>query len=88
MAAMALARSDSALGAFHRRLWSRMNKPRANSAVAHKLARMVYFMLTRGKDYVDRGREHYEEQQRQRTIFELENTIIVLRRAVHHEMLS
>jgi transposase len=68
MAAMALARSDSALGAFYRRLCSRMDTPRANTAVAHKLARMVYFMLTRGEDYVDRGREHYEEQQRQRTV--------------------
>lgn len=67
MAAMALARSDSALGAFYRRMCSRMDKARANTAVAHKLARMVYFMLTRGEDYVDRGREHYEEQQRHRT---------------------
>jgi hypothetical protein len=41
---------------------------RANTAVAHKLARMVYFMLTRGEDYVDQGQQHYEEQQRQRSI--------------------
>lgn len=68
MAAMSLARSDSALGAFYRRLCSRMDKPRANTAVAHKLARMVYFMLTRGEEYVDQGRERYEEQQRQRSI--------------------
>jgi len=68
MAAMSRSRSDSALGAFYRRLCSRMDKPRANTAVAHKLARMVYFMLTRGEDYVDRGREHYEELQRQRSV--------------------
>ena len=61
MAAMSLSRSDSALGAFYRRLCSRMDKPRANTAVAHKLARMVYFMLTRGEDYVDQGQQHYEE---------------------------
>jgi hypothetical protein len=53
---------------FYRRLCSRMDTPRANTAVAHKLARMVYLMLTRGENYVDRGREHYEEQQRQRTV--------------------
>lgn len=47
MAAMSLSHSDSALGAFYRRLCSRMDKPRANTATAHKLARMVYFMLTR-----------------------------------------
>jgi transposase len=68
MAAMALSRSQSALGAFYRRLCTRMDKPRANTAVAHKLARMVYFMLTRGEAYVDKGQQHYEDQQRQRSI--------------------
>ena len=34
-----------------------MDRPRANTAVAHKLARMVYFMLTRGEAFVDRGRQ-------------------------------
>jgi transposase len=68
MAAMSLSRSNSALGAFYRRLCTRMDTPRANTAVAHKLARMVYFMLTRGEEYVDKGREHYEEQQRQRSV--------------------
>jgi hypothetical protein len=68
MAAMSLSRSDSALGAFYRRLCARMDKPRANTAVAHKLARMVYFMLTRGEAFVDQGQQRYEEQQRQRSI--------------------
>ena len=68
LAAMSLSRNDSALGAFYRRLCARMDKPRANTAVAHKLARMVYFMLTRGEAFVDQGQQHYEEQQRQRSI--------------------
>ena len=51
-----------------KRLCARMDKPRANTAVAHKLARMVYFMLTRGEEYVDQGRERYEAQQRDRSI--------------------
>ncbi len=68
MAAMSLSHSDSALGGFYRRLCSRMDKPRANTAVAHKLARMIYFMLTRGEEFVDRGQEEYEEKQRQRDI--------------------
>lgn len=68
LAAMSLSRNGSALGAFYRRMCARMDKPRANTAVAHKLARMVYFMLTRGEDYVDQGQQHYEEQQRQRSI--------------------
>lgn len=68
MAAMALCRSESALGAFYRRLCTRMDKPKANTATAHKLARMVYFMLTRGEAFVDQGQHRYEEQQRQRSI--------------------
>jgi len=68
MAAMSLSHSGSALGAFYRRLCSRMDKPSANTATAHKLARMVYFMLTRGEDFVDQGQQRYEEQQRLRSI--------------------
>ena len=50
------------------RLCGRMDKPRANTATAHKLARMVYFMLTRGETFVDQGQQRCEEQQRQRSI--------------------
>jgi len=78
MAAMSLSHSDSALGAFYRRLCSRMDKPRANTAVAHKLARMVYYMLTRGEAFVDKGQQHYEEQQRQRSIAALKRRATAL----------
>jgi len=78
MAAMSLSHSDSALGAFYRRLCSRMDKPSANTATAHKLARMVYFMLTRGEDFVDQGQQRYEEQQRQRSIAALKRRAAAL----------
>jgi len=78
LAAMSLSRNGSALGAFYRRLCARMDKPRANTAVAHKLARMVYFMLTRGEKFVDRGQQHYEEQQRQRSIAALKRRATAL----------
>lgn len=78
MAAMSLSRCDSALGAFYRRLCSRMDKPRANTAVAHKLARMVYFMLTRGEDFVDQGQQRYEEQQHQRSVAALKRRAAAL----------
>lgn len=68
MAAMSLYHGNSALGAYYRRLCARMDKPSANTAVAHKLARMVYFMLTRGEEFVDQGQQRYEEQQRQRSV--------------------
>jgi len=78
MAAMSLSHSSSALGAFYRRLCSRMDKPRANTATAHKLARMVYFMLTRGQAFVDQGQQHYEDQQRQRSIAALKRRAAAL----------
>lgn len=45
-----------------------MDKPRANTATAHKLARMVYFMLTRGEAFVDEGQQRYEAQQREHSV--------------------
>jgi transposase len=78
MAAMSLSHSQSALGAFYRRLCARMDKPRANTATAHKLARMVYFMLTRGEAFVDQGQERYEQQQRQRSIAALKRRAAAL----------
>lgn len=78
MAAMTLSHSASALGAFYRRLCMRMDKPRANTATAHKLARMVYFMLTRGEAYVDQGQQRYEDQQRQRSIAALKRRAATL----------
>jgi transposase len=78
MAAMSVSHSDSALGAFYRRLCSRMDKPRANTATAHKLARMVYFMLTRGEAFVDEGQDRYEEQQRERSVAALKRRATAL----------
>ena len=83
MAAMTLSHSDSALGAFYRRLCGRMDKLRANTATAHKLARMVYFMLTRGEAYVDQGQQHYEEQQRQRSVAALQRRAAALGFQIH-----
>ena len=71
MAAMSLWHSQSALGAYYRRLCSRMDKPRANTATAHKLARLIYFMLTKGQDYVDRGEAYFEERHRERALLSL-----------------
>ena len=45
--------SKSALGAYFRRLCSRMDKPKAFPAAAHKLAGLIYTMLTQGQEYTD-----------------------------------
>lgn len=52
--------SKSALGANYRRLRARLGAPKAITAMAHKLARLDYRMLTCGQHYVDKGMEHYE----------------------------
>ncbi|WP_454743926.1 IS110 family transposase [Cupriavidus necator] len=83
MAAMSLSHSDSALGAFYRRLCARMDKPRANTATAHKLARMVYFILTRGEAFVDQGQQRYEEQQHQRSVASLRRRAAALGFQIH-----
>lgn len=68
MAAMTLFRSDSELGALYRRLRAHTNKPMADTAAAHKLALLVFFMVTRGEAFVDQGQKLYKEQQRQCSI--------------------
>ncbi len=66
LCAYALSNSKSALGAFLRRLKSRLGPPKAITATAHKLARMVYAMLKNGTDYVDQGQDFYEKQYQKR----------------------
>ena len=68
MAVVNLRASQSALGAYYRRLCGRMDKAKAVTACAHKLARLIYAMLTQGQEYVDQGQEYYEEKYRQRVI--------------------
>lgn len=68
LAAAALRSSKSALGAYFRRMCSRMDKPKAVTAAAHKLARLIYTMLTRGEEYTDQGQEYYEERYRERVL--------------------
>ncbi len=60
LAVAALRSSKSALGAYVRRLCSRMDRPKAVAAAAHKLARLIYLMLTKGEVYTDQGQDYYE----------------------------
>lgn len=71
LAAAALRSSKSALGAYFRRLCSRMDKPKAVTAAAHKLARLIYTMLTKGEEYTDQGQDYYEARYRERVLHHL-----------------
>jgi transposase len=39
-----------------------MDKPKAVTAAAHKLARLIHTMLTKGEEYTDQGQAYYEER--------------------------
>jgi hypothetical protein len=68
LAAWSLLRSQSALGAKFRRLRSRLGAPKAITAMAHLLARLIYRMLKFGHEYVDKGIEYYETKYRQQQL--------------------
>jgi transposase len=66
LAAWSLMRSQSYLGAYLRRQRSRLGAPKAITATAHKLARIVYNLLRYGMAYVKQTEAAYAEQVRQR----------------------
>jgi hypothetical protein len=68
MAAMSLGRTETALGAFYRRLAYRIGKAKAITATARKLAILVYRTLTEGLLYHDAGAAAYEAQHRPRVL--------------------
>jgi len=68
MAASTLHRSDSALGAFFRRLKSRLGAPKATTAAAHKLGVIIFEMIKNGIEYDEVGQDYYEKQYRERMI--------------------
>lgn len=68
LAAQSLHSSKSALGAFYRRMRARLGAPKAITATAHKLAKLVYRMLKYGMDYIDSGQQCYENRYRERVI--------------------
>ncbi len=73
MAAFGLMNSRSALGAYCRRMRSRLGAPKAITATAHKLARLYYSMLKHGSDYVDKGQDYYEREYKNRVMKNLKN---------------
>jgi transposase len=65
LAAGTLLKSDTYLGAQYRRLRTKLGAPKARKAMANKLARIAYRMLKYGEQYVDKGKEFYEQKFRQ-----------------------
>jgi len=68
LAAWGLMRGHSYLGAYLRRQRSRLGAPKAVTATAHKLARIVYLALKHGMAYVRQSQDDYEAQMKQKQL--------------------
>ena len=54
--------------AFRSSYWTIRGAPKAITAMAHKLARLVYRMLKWGHEYVDKGLQYYEDRHREQQV--------------------
>jgi transposase len=68
LAAATVGRTDTALGAFYRRLSARIGKAKAVTATARKIAVLFYNAVRHGMEYVDPGASFYETRYRARVI--------------------
>jgi Transposase IS116/IS110/IS902 family len=68
LAATTVGRTDTALGAFYRRLLARIGKAKAVTANARKIAVLLYNAVRHGMEYVDPGASFYETRYRARVI--------------------
>ena len=68
VAAQSLHHSNSALGANLRSMAARHGMPKAITATAHKLARIIYDLMTRGHEYVAQSQAEYEQKHKERRL--------------------
>jgi transposase len=68
LAAQAAGRSQSGLGAFYRRMRARLGPQSAIVATAHKIARIIYHLLTHRTSFRDLSPEEYNQRSRAREI--------------------
>ena len=78
LAAQAVSRSHNSLGAFYRRMRARLGPQSAIVATAHKLARIVYHLLTHRTPFRDLSAVDYEQRAREREIATLRKKAIRL----------
>jgi hypothetical protein len=71
LAAVTVGRTNTALGAFYRRLSARVGKAKAVTATACKIAVLFYNAMRFGMSYQDPGAESYERKYRERVIKQL-----------------
>lgn len=72
LVATAVGRTETALGAFYRRLAVRIGKAKALTATARKIAILFYRAMRFGMQYADPGADQYEQRYRERVIKQLQ----------------
>jgi transposase len=78
MAAMTAGKSQSASGAFSRRLKARLGSPKAITATAYKLARIFYHLWTTRQSDHDTGASYYDQQYQHRKLKQLHQQAVAL----------
>ena len=68
LVAVTVGHTNTALGAFYRRLAARIGNAKAVTATAGKIAILFYNAMRFGIDYKDPSADHYEQQYRDRVI--------------------
>jgi hypothetical protein len=71
VAAHTLYRSKTALGSFFRRMRAKFGAPKAITATAHKMAKILYHMLKSKKSFRELGADYYENQYQNRVLASL-----------------
>lgn len=71
LAAQAVARSDTAFGAYYRAMRARKGPQQATVATAHKIARVLYHLLKYREPYVEESAAAYEAKRRERELHQL-----------------
>jgi transposase len=71
LAAQSVSRTDTALGAFFRRMRAKHGAAKAIVATANKIARIVYHMLKDKRPYVAHGADYYEQKYQEQALKKL-----------------
>lgn len=78
LAAASLARSNTALGAFYRRIKARIGAPQAITATAHKIAITFYSLLKNRTTFVEIGEQAYEQKYKERRLKTMKKQALAL----------
>lgn len=68
MAASSLYKSDTAFGAYLRKMKARMGSVEAITATAHKMARALYYMMVRKENFKEAGGDYYDKKNEAKTL--------------------